>query len=82
MMYILLSHPTLQYLSVYCDQRKIRSFSGDLAVQDAIKCVEAGHGMKHETLQDAINYLNYLIDDSNRHQFKVYSSSDYPELFI
>lgn len=79
MMYILSSHSDLQYLSVYCDQRKIRSYSGDLSVQDAIKSIEAGHGMCHETLQDAINYL---VDNSNRHQFKVYSSSDYPELFI
>ena len=78
-MYILSSHSDLYYLSVYCDQRKIRSYSGDLSVQDAIKSIEAGYGMIHETLQDAIDYF---IDYSNRHQFKVYSSSDYPELFI
>lgn len=79
MMYVLSSRLILPFASVYCDQRKIRSYLGDLSVQDAIKSIEAGHGMCHETLQDAINYL---IDDSNRHQFKVYSQDDYPELFI
>ena len=79
MMYILSSDPKLQYLSVYCDQRKIRSYSGSLSVQDAIKCIEAGNGMCHETLQNAIHQL---IDDSNRYLLKVYSQDDYPELFI
>ena len=79
MMYILSSHSDLTYLSVYCDQRKIRSYSGDSSVQDAIKCVIAGYGMCHETLQDSINFLT---DDSSPHLLKVYSQDDYPELFI
>ena len=79
MMYILSSHSDLQYLSVYCDQRKIRSYSGNLTVQDAIRDVEVGFGMYHETLQDSINFL---INDSDDHPLKTYSSSDYPELFI
>ena len=79
MMYVLSSSPDLQHLSVYCDQRRIRSYSGDLSVQDAIKCVIARHGMCYETIHDAINFL---IDDSDRHLLKVYSDFDYPELFI
>lgn len=78
-MYILSSRSDLYYLSVYCDQLKIRSYSGDLSVQDAIKSIEAGHGMVHKTLQDAINFLTVYYDDN---PLKVYSSSDYPELFI
>ena len=79
-MYILSSYPDLAYLSVYCDQRKIRSYSGSLSVQDAIKCnIIARHGMYAETLSDAINQL---ADDSDRHLLKVYSQDDYPELFI
>lgn len=79
MMYILSSYPDLQYLSVYCDQRKIRSFSGDLTVQEAVKYIVAGHGMSHETLADAVNFLT---DGSDCNPLKVYSQEDYPELFI
>lgn len=77
MMYVLSYRSDLRYLSVYCDQRKIRSFSGLFTVQGAIKSFVAGHGMSHETLADAVNILT---DDTN--PAKVYSQDDYPELFI
>ena len=79
MMYILSTRSDLMYLSVYCDQRKIRSFSGNLTVQEATKGIVAGRGMSHETLSDAVNFLTDAYDD---HPPKVYSQEDYPELFI
>lgn len=78
-MYILSSSPDIAYFSVYCDRLKRRSWSGNVTVQKAIQCVQDDYGESCETLLDAIDQLT---DESDRHNLKIYSQDDYPELFI
>ena len=79
MMYILSSSPDIAYFSVYCDQLKRRSWSGNPSVSTAIQDLSIAYHVSCETLLDAIDQLT---DESDRHNLKVYSQDDYPELFI
>lgn len=81
MIYILSSSPDIAYFSVYCDQLKRRSWSGNQSISTAIQDLSTGHCESCSTLRAAIEDLtdNTYVDDE---RLKVYSQDDYPELFI
>lgn len=79
MMYILQSLQDPSIISIYCDQRKCRSWLTVQSVPNAIGDINLGNVRSCSTLAIAVKDVALT---SKKAPFKVYSQDDYPELFI